>query len=80
MSGRFASEGYAAEGLVAELNAAFLCEGLGLADEPRPDNVAYVTSWLTVLRSDNRTIFTAAKAQQAADHLHSLQTAKTEVG
>ena len=74
LSGRFGSEGYAAEELVAELGAAFLCGSLGLANEPRPDHAAYVASWLKVLRSDNRAIFTAAaKAQQAADCLHSLQ-------
>lgn len=74
MSGRFGSEGYAVEELVAELGAAFLCGSLGLANEPRPDHAAYVASWLKVLRNDNRAIFTAAaKAQQAADHLHSQQ-------
>ena len=74
MSGRFGSEGYAAEELVAELGAAFLCDSLNLANEPRPDHAAYIASWLKILRGDNRAIFTsAAKAQQAADHLHSLQ-------
>ena len=74
MSGRFGSESYAAEELVAELGAAFLCGSLGLANEPRPDHAAYVASWLKILRGDNRAVFTAAaKAQQAADHLYSLQ-------
>ena len=77
MSGRFGSDGYAAEELVAELGAAFLCGSLGLANEPRPDHAAYVASWLRVLRGDNRAIFTAAaKAQQAADYLHSFQPVK----
>ena len=80
MSGRFGSEGYAAEELVAELVAAFLCGSLGLANEPRPDHAAYITSWLKVLRSDNRAIFTAAaKAQQAADYLHSFQATEMKV-
>lgn len=74
LTGRFGSESYAAEELVAELGAAFVCGSLGLANEPRPDHAAYVASWLKVLRSDNRAIFTAAaKAQQAADHLYSFQ-------
>ena len=77
LSGRFGSEGYAAEELVAELGAAFLCGSLGLANEPRPDHAAYITSWLKILRGDNRAIFTAAaKAQQAADHLYNLQPVK----
>ena len=74
LTGRFGSEAYAAEELVAELGAAFLCADLGLTNTPRPDHAAYVSSWLKVLKSDNRAIFTAAsKAQQAADYLHNLQ-------
>ena len=78
MSGRFGSEGYAAEELVAEMGAAFLCGSLNLANKPRPDHAAYIASWLKILKSDNRAIFTAAaKAQQAADHLHGLQVSNT---
>lgn len=71
---RFGDEGYAKEELVAELGAAFLCADLGLALEDRPDHAAYIGSWLQVLRSDKRAIFTAAAhAQRAADYLHGLQ-------
>ena len=74
LSGRFGNEAYAAEELIAELGAAFLCADLGLANEPRPDHTAYLQNWLTVLRNDKRAIFTAAsKAQQAADWMHALQ-------
>jgi len=68
LRGRFGSDAYAAEELIAELGAAFLCAGLGLTNEPRPDHAAYIASWLKLLRSDKRAIFTAAsKAQAAAD-------------
>jgi antirestriction protein ArdC len=71
LKGRFGEEAYAAEELVAELGAAFLCAGLALVTEPRPDHAAYVASWLKVLRGDKRAIFTAAaKAQAAADWMH----------
>lgn len=71
LKGRFGEEAYAAEELVAELGAAFLCADLALASEPRPDHAAYVQSWLKVLRGDKRAIFTAAaKAQVAADYAH----------
>lgn len=71
LKGRFGSDSYAAEELVAELGAAFLCADLGLASEPRPDHAAYIETWLKVLKGDNRAIFTAAaKAQQAADWMH----------
>ena len=71
LGSRFGDESYAAEELVAEVGAAFLCADLGLAVTPRPDHAAYVQSWLKVLRGDSRAIFTAAaKAQAAADYIH----------
>lgn len=76
---RFGKAAYAAEELVAELGAAFLCASLGIANDPRPDHAQYLASWLKVLKDDSRAIFTAAsKAQQAADYLHKLQTAQLE--
>jgi len=79
LRGRFGEEAYAAEELVAELGAAFLCADLALAPEPRPDHAAYVASLLKVLRGDKRAIFTvAAKAQQAADWMHGRQPATAE--
>jgi antirestriction protein ArdC len=71
---RWGDAGYAAEELVAELGAAFLCADLAITPEPRQDHAAYITSWLTVLNNDKRAIFTAAAhAQRAADFLHALQ-------
>lgn len=71
LKGRFGTDAYAAEELIAELGAAFVCAGLGLTNEPRPDHAAYISSWLKLLRSDKRAIFTAAsKAQAAADWMH----------
>jgi len=70
LSGRFGSESYAIEELVAELGAAFIAGQLGLPSEPRTDHAPYIDSWLKVLKSDSRAIFTAAsKAQAAADYL-----------
>ncbi len=66
---RFGDSAYAAEELIAELGAAFVCAHLGLSTEPREDHAQYIDSWLRVLRADKRAIFTAAsKAQQAADY------------
>ena len=74
LRGRFGDGAYAAEELVAELGAAFVCADLALAPEPRPDHAAYAASWLKVLRGDKRAIFTAAaKAQQATDWMHRRQ-------
>lgn len=71
---RWGDEGYAREELVAELGAAFLCAQLELTPEVREDHAAYIESWLKVLASDKRAIFSAAAhAQRAADYLQSLQ-------
>lgn len=73
MSGRFGSESYAIEELVAELSASFLCADLGVAHDPRDNTATYLESWLKVLKNDKRAILTAAaKAQAAADYLHVL--------
>jgi antirestriction protein ArdC len=64
-------EGYAAEELVAELGSAFLCADLSLQQEAREENAAYIASWLKVLKSDSRAIFSAAAhAQRAADYIN----------
>ena len=66
LSGRFGSESYAAEELVAELGAAFLCAELGIKGELR--HASYIDSWLRVLKSDKRAVFTAASmATKAAE-------------
>jgi antirestriction protein ArdC len=66
LSGRFGSEAYAMEELVAELGAAFLYAELGITVEPRPDHAQYLAHWLNVLKVDKRSIFTAAsKASEA---------------
>ncbi len=73
---RFGDNAYAAEELVAELTAAFLCAHLKISNEPRPDHAQYLSHWLEMLGSDKKAIFTAAsKAQAAADYLIALSTA-----
>ncbi|MBS1714204.1 MAG: DUF1738 domain-containing protein [Armatimonadetes bacterium] len=74
LSGRFGTDSYAAEELVAELGSAFICADLAIELEPRLDHAGYIQSWLKLLSSDSRAIFTAAQqAQRAADFLHHLQ-------
>jgi antirestriction protein ArdC len=66
-AGRFGSNAYAFEELVAELGAAMLCAQLGISVEPRADHAHYLNNWLSVLRSDNAAILKAATlAKQAA--------------
>lgn len=77
LSGRFGSEGYAIEELVAELGAAFLSADLAIAPQPRADHAQYIASWLKVLKNDKRAIFSAAsKASEAANWLLTLAWAR----
>jgi antirestriction protein ArdC len=70
---RFGDNEYAFEELVAELGAAFLCSDLGIANDPRPDHAAYLAHWLTVLKSDRRALFSAARlATTAAEYITGL--------
>jgi antirestriction protein ArdC len=59
-------EGYAMEELVAELGAAFLSADLDLTPEPREDHVAYIGSWLKVLKNDKRAIFIPPRLTHSA--------------
>ncbi|MER9927142.1 zincin-like metallopeptidase domain-containing protein [Mesorhizobium sp. M0048] len=75
LSGQFGSAAYAMEECTVELLSAMICADLSLSVEPRLDHARYIASWLQVLRSDKRAIFTAAsKAQQIADWMHAQQT------
>lgn len=79
LTGRFGSFSYAMDEAISELTASFILADLGLACEPRPDHAAYLASWMEVLKSDPRAIFTAAsKAQQAADWMHSMQSLRSQ--
>jgi antirestriction protein ArdC len=79
MSGRFGSEAYAMEELVAELSAAMLGAELGLPVDHLDHHASYLASWLKVLKADSRAILTvAAKAEEAASLL--LRLGRREVG
>lgn len=67
-AGRFGSDKYAREELVAEMCAAFCCAALGIT--PTVRHADYVRSWLDVLREDAKAIVRAASAaSKAADYL-----------
>lgn len=71
--GRFGSDDYAMEELIAELTAAFLCAELGVSSSPRQDHANYIASWLKVLKDDKRAIFYAARqATLAMDYLKDM--------
>ncbi|MGH9196121.1 MAG: zincin-like metallopeptidase domain-containing protein [Acidimicrobiia bacterium] len=62
LSGRFGEGTYAAEELVAELSAAFLCAALEIPGRLR--HADYIGSWLTLLGNDKRAIFIKSKSQR----------------
>jgi antirestriction protein ArdC len=68
---RFGGRAYAAEELVAELCAAFLCAEFSIDGDLR--HAGYIASWIGLLKADPRSFFTAcSKAQAAADYLRGL--------
>ncbi|RWI30829.1 MAG: DUF1738 domain-containing protein [Mesorhizobium sp.] len=74
LSGRFGSEAYAMEEIIADSGAAMILADLSISSRPRPDHAAYISSWLKVLRNDTSAIFTASsKAQAAVDWMHAQQ-------
>jgi antirestriction protein ArdC len=77
LKGRFGTSAYAAEELIAELAAAFLCAHIGIQGELR--HAGYIGSWIRLLKEDDRAIFTAAsKASQAADYLRQFSAAAVD--
>lgn len=67
-TGPFGSKPYAAEELVAEMTAAFVCATLSIS--PTVRHADYIGNWIEVMRADNRAMFHAAsKASKASDYL-----------
>ena len=72
LKGRFGSESYAMEELIAELSSAFTCAKTGIIKHTMNDHTCYLKSWLKVLKDDKRAIFTAsAQAQKAHEFIMS---------
>jgi antirestriction protein ArdC len=75
LKNRFGSRNYAAEELIAELGAAFLCAEFGFDGDVR--NAGYIASWIELLKADKRAFFTACShASKAADYLRGLALAE----
>jgi len=83
--GRFGNEAYAFEELVAELGASFICQDLGIDGSFQENHLAYLKSWLKVLKNDTRAVFrasslasAAAKSILPAAETHEDEAAETE--
>jgi antirestriction protein ArdC len=66
-SGRFGTEAYAFEELIAELGSAFLNADLGILGATLPDHANYLTNWIAIMKGDKKAITTAA-AQASKAH------------
>ena len=76
-NGRFGDSAYAFEELIAELGAAFLCAHCEVDGQLQHDS--YIASWLKVLKSDKKAIFTAAAAaRRSTEYLTGAQEAQEE--
>lgn len=74
--GRFGSESYAFEELIAELGAAFLCAHCYI--DGNLQHASYIGNWLKVLKNDKRAIFTASAAARRASEFVIGETADEE--
>ena len=75
LKNRFGSQNYAAEELIAELGAAFLCAEFGFDGDLR--HAGYIANWIELLKADKRAFFTAcSQASKAADYLRGLALAE----
>lgn len=61
---------YAAEELVAEFGASFLCISHGIVAEPRLDHATYINGWIRLLKDKPTALMTAtSKAYKACEWL-----------
>lgn len=65
-TGRFGSQDYAKEELVAELSSLFISERLGIAlgNEHEEQHAGYLQSWMKALADDPRSLFRAASSAE----------------
>jgi antirestriction protein ArdC len=75
---RFGDQAYAAEELVAEIGAAFLCAELRITQETRPDHAQYLAQWLTLLKGDQRALFAASEGVRSRDVSEALQRRRAQ--
>ncbi len=67
---RFGSRDYSIEELVCEMGAAYLCGICGIENSTIDNSAAYIQSWLSKLKNDNKLVVMAAShAQRAVDYI-----------
>lgn len=75
LTGKFGTEDYAKEELIAELSAAMLCSFFGIEGDMR--HAEYLQSWLKSLKAEPKLLWkSASEAQKIFDFLMEFQTAE----
>ena len=78
-SGRFGTEAYAFEELIAEMGSAFLAADLGIIGSTLQDHADYLAHWIAILRDDKKAILTAAaQASKAHGFIKGLLTSQEQ--
>ena len=78
-AGRFGTDPYSREELVAEMGAAFLCGNCEIENKTVDQSAAYIQSWLAKLKDDRRlVVHAAAQAQKACDFILDFQREEEE--
>ena len=78
-SGRFGTEAYAFEELIAEMGSAFLNADLGIISSTLQDHADYLAHWIKILQNDKKAILTAAaQASRAHAFIKGLLTDKVQ--
>ena len=68
--GKFGSESYSFEELVAELGASYLCSYCAIENITLENTASYLSNWLAVFKQDKKIFLSAASAaQKAADFI-----------
>lgn len=70
----FGTPRYAAEELIAEMTAAYLCGHVGIDNDVVDNSAAYIKGWLHVLRDDPKMLVRAAgQAERAANYILNIE-------
>lgn len=70
LSGRFGTEKYAVEEILAQAASAFLCVRIGIVPSPRKQDAQYINNWKAVLKADKRNVLSIfSHAQRAVDFI-----------
>ncbi len=80
LAGRFGTEGYAKEELLAEISSCFIADrlGIGLGKEHEEQHAAYLQSWMRAIADDPKCLFRAASQAEKVMTFLDIKTFERE--